>query len=175
MRLTTNFTALKTAVNAMVAVGDTNIPMGLVWGWHTLSPNAPFADGSAYGTQNLKKVVILMTDGNNTYADPGGSTQNGSYYSGLGYIWQNLLGITSGTTTQRQTAMDARQTALCNNMKAQGIVIYTVRVEVTTGPSPALSGCASSPDKYYDVQDVSQLNAVFASIAGSIDNLRIAH
>jgi hypothetical protein len=46
---------------------------------------------------------------------------------------------------------------------------------VTTGPSPVLQACASSPDKYYDVQDVTTLNAVFASIAGSINNLRISH
>jgi len=176
IRLTTNTASIKTAVNAMVAVGDTNIPMGMMWGWHTLSPNAPFADGSAYGTQHLQKVMILMTDGDNTMGDPSStSEQNKSYFSGLGYIWQNLLGITSGTTAQRQAAMDARQALVCNNMKAQGIVIYTVRVEVTTGPSPVLQGCASTPDKYYDVQDVTTLNAVFASIAGSINNLRISH
>ncbi len=176
IRLTTNTASIKTAVNAMVAVGDTNIPMGMMWGWHTLSPNAPFADGSAYGAQHLKKIMILMTDGDNTMGDPSStSEQNKSYYSGLGYIWQNILGITSGATAQRQTAMDNRQALVCSNMKAQGIVIYTVRVEVTTGPSPVLQGCATSPDMYYDVQDVSTLNAVFASIAGSINNLRIAH
>ena len=176
IRLTTNTASLKTAINAMVAVGDTNIPMGMMWGWHTLSPNAPFADGSAYGTQHLQKVMILMTDGDNTMDDPSSSSeQNKSYFSGLGYIWQNLLGITSGTTTQRQTAMDNRQALVCNNMKAQGIIIYTVRLEVTTGPSPILQGCASTPDKYYDVQDVTTLNAVFANIAGSINSLRISH
>jgi Flp pilus assembly protein TadG len=176
IRLTANTASIKTAVNAMVAVGDTNIPLGMMWGWHTLSPNAPFADGSAYGTQHLQKVMILMTDGDNTMGDPPSSAElNKSYFSGLGYIWQGILGITSGTTAQRQTAMDNRQALVCANMKAQGITIYTVRVEVTTGPSPVLQACASSPDKYYDVQDVTTLNAVFASIAGSINSLRISH
>ena len=176
IRLTANTASLKTAINTMVAVGDTNIPLGMMWGWHTLSPNAPFADGSAYGTQHLQKVLILMTDGDNTMSDPSSSAeQNKSYFSGLGYIWQNILGITSGTTAQRQTAMDNRQALLCANLKAKGIVIYTVRVEVLTGPSPVLQACASTPDKYYDVQDVSTLNAAFASIAGSINSLRISH
>lgn len=176
IRLTTNTAAIKTAVNAMTAVGDTNIPMGLVWGWHTLSPNAPFSDGSAYGTQHLKKIVILMTDGENTMTNPGGSNANGSYYSGLGYIWQNIMqGLTSSSSaTARQTAMDNRLAALCTNMKARDIVIYTVRVEVTSGTSTVLQNCASSPDKFYDVQDVSTLGAAFDSIAGSIDNLRIS-
>jgi Flp pilus assembly protein TadG len=176
IRLTANTASIKTAINAMVAIGDTNIPMGLVWGWHTLSPNAPFADGSSYSTQHLKKVVILMTDGQNTMYNPGGSNLNGSLYSGLGYIWQGIMqGLNSGsTTTARETAMDSRLATLCTNMKAKNIIIYTVRVEVTTGPSPVLQNCASSPDKFYDVQDVSQLGVAFDSIAGSIDNLRIS-
>jgi len=49
-RLSTNWSGLKAAISNMTAVGDTNIPMGLVWGWHLLSPNAPFSDGVAYGT-----------------------------------------------------------------------------------------------------------------------------
>ena len=176
IRLTSDTASIKTAIGKMVAVGDTNIPLGMMWGWHTLSPNAPFSDGSPYGTQHLQKVLILMTDGDNTMSDPSSSAeQNKSYFSGLGYIWQNILGITSGTTAQRQTAMDNRQALLCTNLKAKGVVIYTVRVEVLTGPSPVLQACASTPDKYYDVQDVSTLNAAFASIAGSINSLRISH
>lgn len=176
IRLTTDTGSIKTAINNMVAVGDTNIPMGLVWGWHTLSPNAPFADGSAYSTQHLKKIVILMTDGENTMTNPGSSNANGSYYSGVGYIWQNIMqGLTSSSgSSARQTAMDARLALLCTNMKAQNIVIYTVRVEVAAGASTVLKDCASGADKFYDVQDVSQLSAAFDSIAGSIDNLRIS-
>ncbi len=176
IRLTTDTASIKTAINNMVAVGDTNIPMGLVWGWHTLSPNAPFADGSAYSTQHLKKIVILMTDGENTMTNPGSSNANGSYYSGVGYIWQNIMqGLTSSSgSSARQAAMDARLALLCTNMKAQNIVIYTVRVEVAAGASTVLKDCASGADKFYDVQDVSQLSAAFDSIAGSIDNLRIS-
>ena len=59
-------------------------------------------------------------------------------------------------------------------MKAKGIYIYTVRVEVAAGTSDVLKNCASSPDMFYDVQDVSQLNAAFQAIAGSINSLRIS-
>lgn len=170
-RLTDDWEGLKDAVDDMVAVGDTNIPLGLMWGWHLLSPNAPFADGRAYNTPKSTKVVVLMTDGDNTMTSTGNN--NASLYNSLGYIWQNRLGITSGNTAQRKAAMDARLTTLCNNMKAEKIVIYTVRVEVTSGDSSVLRGCASSNDKFYDVQDASQLTAVFNAIAGSIENLRI--
>ena len=172
VRLTTNWTALKTAINGMTAVGDTNIPMGLVWGWHLVSPNAPFADGVAYGTPKTTKIVVMMTDGQNQ--NTSNSNSNASFYSGDGYIWQNRLGITSGTQAQRQAALDARETAVCNNMKAQGIVIYTVRVDVQDSNYAVIQGCASSPGDFFDVQDATQLNAVFNTIAGAIENLRIA-
>ncbi|MFT4934660.1 MAG: Flp pilus assembly protein TadG [Pseudoalteromonas distincta] len=171
MPLTTNMTALKSAIDSMKAVGNTNIPMGLVWGWHTLSPNAPLADGVAYGTKNHRKIIILMTDGDNVFSSY--SNHNGSRYSGLGYIWQGLLGITSGSSNTANQKMDDRLALLCKNIKDKEIVLYTVRVEVKTGSSDLLKNCATDPDKFFDVQNVSQLGAAFDAIAGSIDNLRL--
>ena len=172
VRLTTDATTLKTAINAMTPVGETNIPIGLMWGWHALSPNLPFADGSAYGTQHVRKIIILMTDGENTLISQNAS--NGSFYTGIGYIWQGLTGITSGSDSARTTAIDNRLSQLCTNVKNKNIEVYTVRVEVTTGSSSLLQGCATRPNMFYDVQDVSQLGAVFNAIAGSIDSLRIS-
>ena len=59
------------------------------------------------------------------------------------------------------------------DIKARDIVVYTVRVEVRSGESSLLENCASTADKFYDVQDVADLSAAFDSIAGSIDNLRL--
>lgn len=172
MRLTQDWDALKTSITNMNAVGDTNIPMGLVWGWHALSPNAPFADGVAYDTPKVQKIVLLMTDGENTNGSAGNN--NDSVYAGIGYVWQNRLGITGGNSTKRREAMDGRLATLCANMKARGVILYTVRVEVSNGTSNVLRNCASTTDKFYDVQNASQLNSVFGAIAGSIQNLRLA-
>lgn len=43
----------------MTVVGDTNIPMRLVWGWHLLSPNAPFAAGVPYTSKDTRKFLVL--------------------------------------------------------------------------------------------------------------------
>ena len=171
-RLSTDWTGLKAAINAMTPIGDTNIPMGMVWGWHLLSPNAPFSDGVAYGTPRTTKVVVMMTDGQNQMTS--NSNNNASFYNGDGYVWQNRLGITSGSDGQRQSMLDSRLTTLCTNMKAQGIVIYTVRVDVTDNNYAVLQNCASSPDKFYNVQNANDLTAVFNGIAGAIENLRIS-
>lgn len=175
-RLTNNWATLRSTIQGLVAAGDTNIPMGLVWGWHALSPSAPFADGTAYNTSGTRKVVVLMTDGNNTHT--ANSNWNQSFYAGYGYIGQGRLqgANASSTMAQRTAAMDARLTALCTNLRNQGIQVYTVRVEVTSGSNAALRGCATDPNSdYYEVTDAARLSEVFQTIAGQITQLRIAH
>ena len=155
----------------MTTVGDTNIPFGLMWGWHSISPNAPFSDGVPYGTERYKKIIILMTDGDNT--DAVVNNNNQSSYAGIGYIWQNRLGITSGTASQRSAKLDSKMTALCTNAKAAGITIYTIRLENASANPTVIKGCATSPDYFYDVTDSNQLTSVFEAIANSIQNLRL--
>ncbi len=172
MRLSTDWTALKGRIDDLNAAGETHIPLGLAWGWNVLSPYGPFSDGVAYGTPKTTKIVVLMTDGENTYMNT--NSNNDSYYDGYGFIWNNRMGSTSGNAGSRTDAIDARLSLLCSNMKAAGVVIYTVRVEVTTGSSDLLQGCASKSEFFYDVQSASSLNSVFSAIAGSIENLRLS-
>lgn len=171
-RLSQNWTALKSSVDDMVAVGETHIPIGLAWGWSVLSPNAPFADGVAYNTPNTTKIVILMTDGDNTWAYQ--DNDNESDYDGYGYIWQNRLGTTSDSESDRTAAMDSKMQTLCTNMKAKGIVIYSVGVMVSNSSKNLLSQCATSTSQYYDVTSSGAITTAFSAIAGAIDKLRIA-
>jgi Flp pilus assembly protein TadG len=64
--LSDNKTDLKTVINSMVAGGSTAGQVGVAWGWYALSPNFGFFTGSsapaAYGTNKLRKVMVLMTD-----------------------------------------------------------------------------------------------------------------
>ena len=174
IRLTRNAASVKTSIDNMNAIGETVIPLGLMWGWHALTPNAPFADGTPYGTPHTRKIVILMTDGENTNFDSGDA--NDSHYGGLGFAWQRLGAlIETMTDTQRTAAIDGRLSVLCTNMKAKRIEIYTIRVEVTGGTSTLLQNCASAPDKFFDVQNVATLGVAFDAIAGAITNLRISH
>lgn len=178
LRLTNDYDALRAGVNAMFAHGNTQVPMGAIWGWHTLSPNAPFGDGRPYGQERLLKIMILMTDGENVLS--GNSSPNASTYSAQGYIWQGRLGITSGSNAQRRTALDNRldhptagREDLCGNMKAQGIIIYTVAVQVDAAAQALMERCATSSDHYFNVTSASAIGAAFERIAGSIENLRI--
>jgi hypothetical protein len=171
-RLTSNTDKIVDAIDDMVAIGNTHINVGLQWGWHVLSPNAPFEDGVAYDDSEWTKVVVLLTDGNNENAS--GNDENESYYSGYGYVWQNRFGTTSTSSYQRTQALDDRLEELCTNMKGDNIVIYTVRVEVKDGSSDVLENCASETENFFEVSDVSDLEDTFTNIGGSIQKLRLS-
>jgi Flp pilus assembly protein TadG len=175
VRLTNDFDSVIDAIDAMEATGTTNVPMGLVWGWHTLSPNAPFADGVAYSDRSVRKIVVLLTDGdnvNNTASNP-----DNSDYTGVGMIWQERLGSDideSSSSGDRTDRLDERFTELCANMNDQGVTIYTIGVQVSSSSQRLLRSCAGADDRFFNVTNSSGIASAFAQIANSIDRIRIA-
>ncbi len=179
MRLTTSFSSLRSAIDNLNADGNTNIPIGMAWGWNSLSPNSPFADGVAYGTPKHKKIIVLMTDGENTLSQR--DTPNDGSYAGAGYIWQGRVLQANNTPLQqgasnseRTAALDSRLALICENIKEKDIEIYTIRVEVDSGTSELLETCATGEDYFYDVSNSSTLTQVFQSIAGQIAALHLS-
>ena len=96
---TTGFTNLNAKIDAMNPAGNTNVTIGLVWGWHALTKSEPLTQGSD-PAPDKDKVIVLLTDGDNT---------------------QNRW-TTSGSS------IDARTALACTNVKAANIKVYTVRV-----------------------------------------------
>ena len=174
LRLTSDSAKAKTAIGTMIANGNTDIPIGASWGWNVLSDKGPFGDGVTYGTPDWTKIMVLMTDGNNE--NEVGNSEDESYYSGIGYVWQNRMGVppTNTNKSDRTKARDKRLGEICTAMKAKGIVIYTIRVEVKNGSSDVLQKCASEKDNFYDVDDVAKLTETFQKIGSSIQKLRLA-
>ena len=88
--LTNDESLLKGKIDAMVASGSTNVTEGLAWGWRTISAKAPFTEGVADNRKDIDKVIIVITDGKNTYYTPSslGITDydgNGAIYGSYGY------------------------------------------------------------------------------------------
>ena len=61
---------VKKAITDMVANGGTNVPEGMAWGWRVLSHGEPFTDGRPESEKGNTKVLIVLTDGANTYYPP---------------------------------------------------------------------------------------------------------
>lgn len=147
--LTADWTKLTAKVDQMTPAGSTNVTIGLVWAWHSLTKQDAF-DGAADPASDLDKVIILLTDGENTRA------------------WKNSTRDPVTSTS----SIDARTKATCDNLRTTGIKVYTVRV--IDGDAGLLRDCATKTDMYYNVQQASDLNAVFTAIADSLANLYIA-
>ncbi|HKS60394.1 MAG TPA: TadE/TadG family type IV pilus assembly protein [Xanthobacteraceae bacterium] len=97
--LTTNWSALESMVDTMKPAGMTNVTIGMMWGWHALSPTEPFSQGQV-DRPDVDKVMILLTDGLNT----------------------------ANRFTTNASQIDSRTAAVCDNIKQAKIKLFTVRV-----------------------------------------------
>jgi hypothetical protein len=171
--LTPSLETITDAINAQQAIGATNITAGLMWGWRTLSPGEPFTDGRSYSDNENQKILVLMTDGANTYY-PNSSLVK-SWYGAWGYVSMGHLGTTSTTTSTLVTEMNARTAAACVNAKAAGIKVYTIAFDVSDSATlQMLETCATETTMAFQSTSESELLAAFSAIGDDISLLRIA-
>jgi hypothetical protein len=232
-------TASKTTVlNTIEALrptfrGGTMGNLGLQGGWFTLSPRwqatwnlGPAPPGQAtplplaYNARFMRKAMVMMTDGNNTWFDsptgfPGacGQARNtGSAPTGApapaapgppqhlqplacppanehanvvaapGAPPRNTQGDytgygrpSDGRATPAQ--VDARMATMCEEIKATGIIVYTVVVNtggtVNEATRNLYRNCASVPANYFEVSQPNQLRTAFQQIGQQLANLRV--
>ncbi|WP_265516624.1 hypothetical protein [Nitratireductor luteus] len=152
-------TTINDAIDEMQANGATNVPEGLGWGWRVVSGSEPFTQARADTERGNDKVVIVLTDGANTYYTPGSLgaqdyAGNKSIYSNYGYAKNGR--IFEGTTVSKSysnsnytAAMNQQMDELCQNAKNKSIILMTVALDLSTtksdesGQIEALKKCAS--------------------------------
>ena len=158
-------------IDAMNAKGGTLIPVGLAWGWRVISPDEPFTEGKDYNDVEVNKAIILLTDGNNWLGTR--NNHNRSYYSAFGYVSEGRLGTTNKSAAQ--AALDPKTADVCENIKDEGIRLYTITFKVSNSATQALmEECATSPALYFDSPSNEQLEVVFQAIARDLSNLRLS-
>ena len=152
--LTTDFAAAKSKIDSLTPKGGTNQPIGIAWGWQSLTQGVPLNAPAEDANDTYNKVLIVMSDGLNT--------QDRWPAYGNGQIQYN-------------GQIDARQKIQCDNIKAAGIIIYTMQVNTGGDPTSAvLKYCASSTDKFVMVTSSTQIMTAFTSIGSSLSKLRVA-
>lgn len=185
--LTTDKTTLDSAIDGMIARGNTNIATGLAWGWRMLTPDEPYVARDF--DQETKKFIILLTDGTQ---DVGGSystvNHNETRYTAYGYAAKGHMGNVNGS--QAENTLNDKVEILCE--KAKGLVgddpddpnatydstkrigIFTITFQLSDSDTQNLfRNCATSPDMYYNSPDNSTLQAAFEEIANDLMKLSL--
>lgn len=145
-RLTTDSDSINSQIDAMVATGETYIPSGLIWGWRTLSPGQPFGDGAPATDKDVRKFMIIMTDGTNTKSP--------------------LYPDHWGTDAAQSNQLTAEA---CTNIKAAGVTIYSVVFGVDDPVGAQLmKDCASTASQFYSAATGADLSAAFTNIGQSL-------
>lgn len=149
------YDAVTSKISAMQAVGNTNVTIGAVWGWHLLDDKAPFIEGKPYNTKDVQKYLILMTDGLNTE----------SRYSSS----QNTI---DDRTEAACDAIKALPQNTANNPPTPAIKVWSIRL--IDGNQTLLRNCATNTSMYMNVTDPNQLDSVFGAIGTEIANLHLS-
>ena len=169
---------IKTAIDKMASNGYTNVPEGTAWGWRTISSTPPFTGGRPETEKGNDKVIIVLTDGANTYSKPGNDpADNKSTYAAYGYTGQGHNGTgttrmfmgTSGAIgkydysgTNYTNALNEHMTALCDKAKAANVLMLTVSLDLSETKADekaamaALRKCASDSRFRKDSTDPSK-------------------
>jgi hypothetical protein len=163
--LTNNEPQLIAQIDSYVPNGGTAGHLGMAWGWNLISPNfGSMFNGSstpaAYNDTSIIKSVVIMTDG----------LFNTAYKSG---------DVTPAAP--QVTESNADFISLCTNMKAAGVIVYTVGFGLAAEAEPgrttakkSLTDCASKPENFFDSATDAELDTAFDTIADQLTALRVS-
>ena len=153
MGLSYDWTSMNSLVDQMYPNGNTNQPIGLVWGWQSLVGGGPLSAPAMDPNYTYQQVIILLSDGLNT---------QDRWYSTQTPIDNRMVQTGNGSGT-------------CANIKAAGITIYAIQVNTGGDPlSTLMQNCASTTDKFWMLTSASGIATVFNQIGTNLTKLRVA-
>lgn len=167
-------TALKASIENYVASGSTAGQIGIAWAWYLLSPTFGgelFTGGAvpaSYEDEETTKVAVLMTDGEfNTPYCNGVIAQDATSGSGGSSDHINCNATNGNPYVQAEE--------LCEGMKDEGIVIYTIGFDISSSTSVTnlLTNCATGPEYVFFALNGDELKQIYRDIGSEITKLHI--
>ncbi len=191
--LTTNKTALTTTISNMVAGNSTAGQVGIAWGWYSLSPSFGFWSGNSVPagydklttpdlTQRVKKVMVLMTDGEyNSAMCNGVITGNDPVLGSPGNpYYQSVVG--SGSPVDHIGCAPSngdvytQANSVCSAIKTSGVEVFVITFQLDTSYANRVAlanNCATDASHVVNA-DTTSLDAAFSNIANQILAMRLA-
>jgi Flp pilus assembly protein TadG len=155
-----NWASMNTLVDGLQPNGNTNQPIGLVWGWQSLVGGGPLIAPAKDSNYKYTDIIILLSDGLNT---------------------QNRWSTNAGNIDKRMYDASNSGSGTCANAKAAGVTIYAVQVNTGGDPTSAvMQNCAGSPDKlidpskFYMLTTAGAISTAFNEIGTNLTRLRVA-
>ena len=149
--MTSNRNKLFDYVDSLYASGGTAGHIGIAWGWYLIAPDwdtvwPAGSDPYPYDEPDSAKAMIVMTDGD--------------------FLNQYAPGQGSSFDQSKK---------LCDNIKDEGVKIYTVAFQAPTQGKEILNYCASGEDFAFTPDSAEELTEAYTKIAQSISDLRIRY
>jgi Mg-chelatase subunit ChlD len=156
--LTATRSVIDDHLDNLVAEGDTYIAPGLSWGAKVLSSQAPFTEGASeteFAARGGRKILILMSDGENTRS----ADASGSY----AHHWGQDLNDANDRTREA-----------CNEIKNDDIEVYTIAFGMSdTETLKILEGCASDIEQFYRADNAGELISAFKDIGKAFRDIAL--
>jgi Mg-chelatase subunit ChlD len=135
----------------MSPIGLTNIALAAEIGWHVLTAHEPYTSAS-HGRDDIRKVMILLTDGVQTVETTGPSGR---------------VSISSANDSIAE---------VCSNMGRAGVVVFTIAYDLRDEfTENLLLNCASDAEYFFDSQASENLSDVFDKIYEQLtETIRLA-
>jgi hypothetical protein len=185
-------TALLARIDALTpapnndTVTDTYTSGGMEFAWQMLTPGLPFdttMDAADAETIGLTKAVVLMTDGVNNSKPylpacspncPGLPTDPLRDNQLLWHV-SSCRGNMCARMEPRKSADDATK-SLCTKIKGDGILIFTVALNINdVDARDMLRTCASKPEYFFEAGSRTALLDAFKRIGAQLRNIRIVN
>lgn len=188
--LTSDTDLLKRRIDKLDTNGSTAGHLGTAWAWYLLSPKwntvlanaftgataGPYTDLTvvdAKGVPKLKKIAVLMTDGEyNTQYCKGVESKDSPSPASPDI---NCNAENGSSATQFKELCKAMKSPLGSGNAAK-IEVFTVGFAIDDATTKSnLKTCATDDNHYYDATTGDALKAAFRDIALKISTLRLTH
>jgi Flp pilus assembly protein TadG len=165
--VTDDYELLKEAIDDMRTTDNTYLPTGLIWGQRVLSPGEPYDNSVGPGETEKNKIMILMTDGNNTTQIELDSLAESQLRSPpfISDVEPDVVATDANAATSR----------LCDYAKESGTEIYTIAFRVSDPTTRTLlKQCASADGNALSAESNSALVERFSNLASEFTgNIRL--
>ncbi|MFN3212154.1 MAG: hypothetical protein ACE37M_03540 [Henriciella sp.] len=149
--LTDSVTTLTRAIDRMYAAGSTAGHIAVAWSWYLVSPEwsgiwPASSRPLEYSDPDGLKAVVLMSDGSF-------NTQYEQFALGRSKI---------------------QATKLCYQMRAKGIVVFSVAFQAPPPAQVTLKNCAKEEGRYFEANSGEELLKAYAAIASQLSVLSLS-